>query len=150
MLLSCLLGGALYVAAAYLAALLPFLHRCPTRSLRPLAAPVLRVARWFADDGGRIAERLHPPPACTPWVAPSGSFVFKEGIFLAPAPLPPPSPPPHIHQNTPCSFATLDFLHQCTVGFSGVLFTLLLVDSSLNSAPRRWVGMGGEGKGARL
>jgi hypothetical protein len=74
MLLSCLLGGALYVAAAYLAALLPFLH----------------------------------------------------------------------------SFATLDFLHQCTVGFSGVLFTLLLVDSSLNSAPRRWVGMGGEGKGARL
>lgn len=34
-------------------------------------------------------------------------------------------------------FAPLNFLHQCAVGFSGVLFSLLLVDSSLNGAPRR-------------
>lgn len=38
-----------------------------------------------------------------------------------------------------CSFPSLDFMHQCAVGFSGVLFGLLLVDAHLHGGARRCV-----------
>jgi hypothetical protein len=63
-----------------------------------------------------------------------GGVAYVALAYLAAALLPASAP------------ALLQFMHQCAVGLSGVIFGLVVVELSLSGAPtRRWVATSGGG-----